>query len=257
MNTNATNESTEGLLSRAAAFRVLASGAMYPDAQRKQGLLQELSAVIRSASALDQAQAAALTKLEHAWAVADEDSLIEEYSRLFFGNDAIVPHETAYGNTGRSTELADISGFYLAFGFDQRADQREVPDYLSMELEFYSLLLLKQAYALVQGWPDKFDITRDAAKAFLADHLGRWTGAVRERAAERQAASTYGILFETIAEFVQQECQTLAVRPAPLVCGGPDFMQDAAFVCPMEQATHVGAGASTQNPISKSAISLR
>ena len=239
-----TNESTEDLLSRAAAFRVLASGAMYPDAQCKQDLLQELSAAIRSASALGQARAAALAVLEHAWAVADEDSLIEEYSRLFIGNDAIVPHETAYGNTGRSAELADISGFYLAFGFDLRADQREVPDYLSMELEFYSLLLLKQAYALVQGWPDKFDITRDAAKAFLADHLGRWTGAARARAVERQAAPTYGLLFETIADLVQRECQAFAVQPAPLVCGGPDFMQAASFVCPMEQVsveTHTGA----------------
>ena len=236
MNTSATNESTEGLLSRAAAFRVLASGAMYPDAQLKQGLLQELSAVIRYASALGHAQAAALAKLERAWAVADGDSLIEEYSRLFIGNDAIVPHETAYGNTGRSAELADISGFYLAFGFDLREDQREVPDYLSMELEFYSLLLLKQAYALEQGWSDKFDITRDAAKAFLADHLGRWTGAVRERAAARQAAPAYEILFETIAGLVQHECRTLAVQPAPLMCGGPDFMQEPAFVCPMEEA---------------------
>ena len=233
------NESTEGLLSRAAAFRVLASGAMYPDAQLKQGLLQELT-MIRSAPALGHAQAAALAKLERAWAVADEDSLIEEYSRLFIGNDAIVPHETAHGNIGRGAELADINGFYLAFGFDLRVDQHEVPDYLGMELEFYSLLLLKQAYALEQGWPDKFAIARDAAKAFLADHLGRWTGAVRERAAERQAAPAYGILFESIAEFVQHECRTLAVQPAPLMCGGPDFMQAAAFVCPMEEAARDG-----------------
>lgn len=243
-----TNELTGDLLSRAAAFRVLAGGAMYPDAQLKQDLLQELSTVIRSASAQNHVPVAALTKLEHAWTVADEDSLIEEYSRLFIGNDAIVPHETAYGNTGRSAELADISGFYLAFGFDQREDQREVPDYLNMELEFYSLLLLKQAYALVQGWPDKFEITRDAAKAFLADHLGRWVTSLCERAAERQAAPAYRVLFETIAELVRHECQTLAVQPAPLICGGPDFMQDASFVCPMEQASaETPAGAASTN----------
>ncbi|MCR4300765.1 MAG: molecular chaperone TorD family protein [Sulfuricaulis sp.] len=248
MNTNATNESTEGLLSRAAAFRVLAGGAMYPDAQFKQGLLQELSAVIGSAPAPGPVQTTALAKLERAWAGVDEDSLIEEYSRLFIGGDAIVLHETAYGNTGRSAELADINGFYLAFDFDLREGQHEVADHLGMELEFYSLLLLKQAYALEQGWQDKFDIARAAAKAFLADHLGRWVDTVRERAAERQAAPAYGILFETIAELVQHECQTLMVQPAPLICGGPDFMQAASFVCPMEQAsaaTHAGGAAST------------
>ena len=83
----------------------------------------------------------------------------------------------------------------------------------------------------------QFDIARDATKAFLADHLGRWVDTVRERAAARQAAPAYRILFETIAELVQHECQALAVRPAPLMCSGPDFMQDASFVCPMEQAS--------------------
>ena len=49
----------------------------------------------------------------------------------------------------------------------------EAADHLDMELEFYSPLL-KQAYALEQGWQDKSEIARDAASAFLADHLGRW-----------------------------------------------------------------------------------
>lgn len=245
-----TNELTEGLLSRAAVFRVLASGAIYPEASFKQRILQELSAVIHSAPALDYAQVTALANLRRVWADTDEDSLIKEYSRLFIGNDAIVPRETAYGNTGRSAELADISGFYLAFGFDLREDQREVPDYLSVELEFYSLLLIKQAYALEQDWLDKFDITRNAAKAFLADHLGRWVGKVCERAIEHQAAPIYKSLFEIISAAVQRECQALAVRPTPLICDGPDFMQDAAFVCPMEQAA-------TQTPAGEAAAELK
>lgn len=254
-----TNDEITSLIRRAALLRLLAAGFLYPDAEFKQRLLQDIAAMPAD-------DAPALAALERAWAVADEESLkaqsghpwpaplasvlsaTDEYSRLFIGGDAVVLHETTYSGTGRSAELADINGFYLAFGFDLRAGQHEVADHLGMELEFYSLLLLKQAYALEQDWQDKFEITRDAAKAFLADHLGRWIDKVHERAIERQAAPIYRILFEAIAAAVQRECQAFAVRPAPLMCSGPDFMQDAAFVCPMEQSsadTQAGAGAAT------------
>ncbi len=260
------NDDITGLIRRAALLRLLAAGFLYPDAALKQRLLKDIAAMPAGDAA-----APALAALERAWSMADEESLTDEYSRLFIGGDAVVLHETTYSGTGRSTELADINGFYLAFGFDLRAGQHEVADHLGVELEFYSLLLLKQAYALEQGWQDKFEITRDAAKAFLADHLGRWVDSVRERAAARQAAPAtamdggsagnagssfrptamdggsagnagssfrlYQALFEAAAAAVQRECQTLAVQPAPLMCSGPDFMQNAAFVCPMEQAS--------------------
>lgn len=219
------------LIRRAALLRLLAAGFLYPDAALKQRLLRDITGM-----PADDVAAPALAALERAWAMADEESLTEEYSRLFIGGDAIVLHETTYSSTGRSAELADINGFYLAFGFDLREGRHEVADHLGVELEFHSLLLLKQAYALEQGWPDKFEIARDAAKAFLADHLGRWVDSVRERAAARQAAPVYRILFEAVADAVQRECQALAVRPAPLMCSGPDFMQEPAFVCPMEEA---------------------
>ena len=255
-----TNDENANLIRRAALLRLLAAGFLYPDAALKQRLLQDIAAM-----PADDAAASELAALEHAWAMASEESLMEEYSRLFIGGDAVVLHETSYSGTGRSTELADINGFYLAFGFDLREGQHEVADHLGVELEFYSLLLLKQAYALEQGWQDKFEITRDAAKAFLADHLGRWVDSVRERAAARQAAPAtamdggsagnagssfrlYQALFEAAAAAVQRECQTLAVQPAPLMCSGPDFMQDASFVCPMEHASaepSAGVGVST------------
>lgn len=227
-----TNDESAGLIRRAALLRLLAAGFLYPDVELQQRLLQDIAAM-----PTDDAAASALAALECAWSMADNDMLTEEYSRLFIGGDAVVLHETTYSGTGRSTELADINGFYLAFGFDLRAGQHEVADHLGVQLEFYSLLLLKQAYALEQGWQDKFEIARDAAKAFLADHLGRWVGSVCERAATRQAAPVYQTLFEAVAAAVQRECQAFAVRPAPLMCSGPDFMQDPSFVCPLDAAT--------------------
>lgn len=224
------HDDNANLIRRAAMLRLLAAGLLYPDAALKQRLLQDIAAMPAD-------DAPVLVALERVWAMASDESLTDEYSRLFIGGDAIVLHETSYSGTGRSTELADINGFYLAFGFDLREGQHEVADHLGVQLEFCSLLLLKQAYAQAQGWPDKFEIARDATKAFLADHLGRWVGKVYERAVERQAAPVYQTLFEAVAAAVQRECQALAVRPAPLMCSGPDFMQDASFVCPMGSAS--------------------
>ena len=223
------NEESAALIRRAALLRLLAAGFLYPDAALQQRLLRDIAAMPAD-------DAPALAALKRAWAMADEESLTDEYSRLFIGGDAVVLHETTYSGTGRSTELADINGFYLAFGFDLREGQHEVADHLGVQLEFYSLLLLKQAYAQEQGWQDKFEIARDAAKSFLTDHLGRWVDSVCERAVARRAAPVYQTLFEAVAFAVQRECQMFAVRPAPLMCSGPDFMQDAAFVCPMEHA---------------------
>ncbi|MCI0435980.1 MAG: molecular chaperone TorD family protein, partial [Gemmatimonadetes bacterium] len=108
------NDTTEGLLSRAAIFHLSATGLAYPGAALKARLLDTLTRM----APRDAGIAPALDRLAQAWAAVDEDALIEEYSRLFIGSDAVVLHETAYSNTGRSAELADISGFYLAFGFD-------------------------------------------------------------------------------------------------------------------------------------------
>lgn len=238
-----TNNEVFSLVHRASLLRRLAAALLYPDAGAGSTRL------LRDIAAIPADDMPVLAALQRAVAMTDEESLREEYSRLFIGADAIVLHETSYTGTGRSTELADISGFYLAFGFDLREGQHEVADHLGMQLEFHSLMLLKQAYALEQGWQDNYEIARAATCAFLADHLGRWVDKVQERASERQAAPIYRILFEAIATCMRRECQLFAVQPAPLMCSGPDFMQDAAFVCPMEQvSTGTPSGAARGEP---------
>lgn len=235
-----THTEITNLIGRAALLRVLAIGLLYPNKEFKHKLLDAIAALPTETSTTH------VTTLQLALLLADDEALTDEYSRLFIGGDAIMLHETSYSSTGRSTELADISGFYLAFGFDLRDDQHEIADQLGVELEFQSLLLLKLAYALELGWEDKFEITLEAAKAFLADHLGRWIGSVVARAVERQATPMYLALFEAIHDAVQRECQAFAAQPAPLMCSGPDFMQDAEFICPMEHTTETPPSANIE-----------
>lgn len=66
--------------------------------------------------------------------------------------------------------LADISGFYRAFGV--KICVGEKADHIAAELEFMHLLLLKELAA-----PDKekAKICRDAQKKFLREHILRWS----------------------------------------------------------------------------------
>ena len=62
------------------------------------------------------------------------------------------PYETEYHPSSepffRSQEMADVAGFYRAFGLETAQAARERPDYLGLELEFMAFLLLKKRLAL-------------------------------------------------------------------------------------------------------------
>lgn len=64
--------------------------------------------------------------------------------------------------------LADIAGFYRAFGLNAVGER---VDHISVELEFMSFLLIKEALA-----PDKekAEICMDALKKFFNEHIVTW-----------------------------------------------------------------------------------
>jgi putative dimethyl sulfoxide reductase chaperone len=96
--------------------------------------------------------------------------------RRVFGATGSLCYETEYGlphEFRQSQELADINGFYRAFGFALARDIRERPDHLAVELEFMHVLALKEATARRR---EEVEICIDAQRKFLADHLGQWIG---------------------------------------------------------------------------------
>src|SRR5262249_3835122 len=82
------------------------------------------------------------------------DGLETEYQRVF----GLVlarecpPYETEYHSSAepffRSQQLADIAGFYRAFGLETSQAEPERLDHLALELEFLAVLLLKKRLAL-------------------------------------------------------------------------------------------------------------
>lgn len=164
-------------LHRAALYRALARGFSHPRAT-------DWEAFIAPWRDLEQAGldwpfsapeliAAACRQLN----AAGQEATDNETFRLFGPAAAATPHETAYGDPGRlmakAAHLADIAGFYRAFGLAPRSGgETNLEDHLTMELEFMSQLNAKEALALDEGWDDHLATTREAQQSFLRDHLG-------------------------------------------------------------------------------------
>jgi TorA maturation chaperone TorD len=71
--------------------------------------------------------------------------------------------------------LADLAGFFAAFGLELDPGSGERQDHLAVELEFLSFLAAKEAYALEHQLDTaELELGRTAQGAFLREHAGRW-----------------------------------------------------------------------------------
>lgn len=113
-----------------------------------------------------------------------------EHDRLFEGGVSCPPNETAYIRRDKGAILADLNGFYHAFGFDPAAEVGEKPDHIVTELQFAALLLVMAARAAAGGRDEDEATTRRALFLFAADHLGAWIDIFGQRlgAVARQPA---------------------------------------------------------------------
>ena len=105
---------------------------------------------------------------------SDLMTLAGEYERLFGPAGLCPPYEGLYEpDPFRETrELADIAGFYAAFGAEASGPARERPDHVGCELEFLAFLALRRATS--DGGDPAAETAKAAEDAFLESHLGRW-----------------------------------------------------------------------------------
>jgi DMSO reductase family type II enzyme chaperone len=227
-------------LARSGFYRLLALGFRYPE----DGSLEEFTRVRDLFAAGDwpfPAVDAGLLPAE----VPAAATLTDEYLRLFDRKCACSLYESEYGMGNKaftkSRDLADISGFYKAFGMELAEETTDLYDHLAVELEFMSVLALKAAYARNEGLTEGLDVTVAAAKDFLQDHLGRWVSHFCDRLEETSAEPFYTALARLTRAFVASDCAELEVTPLPLarmMGGTPPAADDQdELVCPMAAGT--------------------
>lgn len=144
------------------------------------------------------------------------ESLRSGYIDIFDKGAGSVPlYETEYGRARamvKGQELADLAGFYKAFGLDPSAS-KEMIDHICVELEFYALLLLKERALSDKGDVVGVSIVQDARKKFLADHLGRFAQEIAKQPKVNESAF-FQAVFSWCGDLVAKECRLLDVEVA-------------------------------------------
>lgn len=108
----------------------------------------------------------------------------ERVHQLIFGlvmTKLCPSYETEYCSwkdaTHQAQELADIGGFYRAFGIQPNRAAPERMDHVSLEIEFIALLIEKERVAermVEENTSDCIDVCRNARQSFVRDHAGWW-----------------------------------------------------------------------------------
>ena len=135
--------------------------------------------------------------------LSDRAALAEEYTRLFIRPE-VAPYETTHAGErgamgGKMQMLADIAGFYRAFGFEVGIDRS---DHLVPELEFVALLYVKEAYARLSQEDEGAEVCATTRDKFLREHLLTWLPAFHDdvqKAARHPAYAALASLVKAVA----------------------------------------------------------
>jgi len=195
----------------------------------------------------------AWSRLQYAWEAArDTDTperLHDTYCELFVNlhpGAGVPPYETEYTSGTndflKNQDLADLMGFYRAFGLDLGQGERlsERPDHIAVELEFLHFLCWKEAFACTKAVAEHIEVCQDAERKFLRDHLGRWVDGFTERVEGSTREEFFLAIASLLRKAVRQEAALLEVTPEPLQClpvlpatPGNSMDCELGFSCPL------------------------
>ncbi|MBI3244687.1 MAG: molecular chaperone TorD family protein [Chloroflexi bacterium] len=234
---------TEIAIRRAQVYRFLADVFLYPtenwleDLPLLADIVRDLNAPALEVGRLDCGGDFGILD----FGIWDFPALQAEHRRAF-GLTGSLCYETEVGlphEFRQSQEMADIAGFYRAFGFNLGGKVRERPDHLSAELEFMHILALKEAYAAERDVLEHVEICIDAQSKFLQEHLGQWIGLFADSLKQSATGGPFVALARFASTFVLADAKRLGVtveqrplagiKPTPLV---PEISCEA---CPVTE----------------------
>ncbi len=169
-----------------------------------------------------------------------------ECARSLSGDRPGLPYSQVLGGTGSCADgevshrpampsgmiLADLAGFYQAFGFFELARAGEKPDHISVELEFVAFLFAKEAHALASGEVEAAAVVREAREGFFRHHLAVWVASFAAAVESRDPHGFFAGGARAAVRAVGEETTVespghIAVSPdTPVECGGCPAVQE-------------------------------
>ena len=198
----------DALWVRGSTYAVLAWAFAYPE----QETVEYLRGCAEEISGEDETVARLRDVLEDVKSL-DEEELQRQHTALFNPSGGLVPHELNYREFqdafARAQELADIRGFYRAFGVKPT---QERCDHVTAELGFMHYLVVKEKYAEHEQSAANAEQCRQARGKFFREHLNKWIPSFIEEVracADESAAPFYVQLTEVLNIFMRSEREDL------------------------------------------------
>ncbi len=139
----------------------------------------------------------------------DPEGFRLEQTRLFSLGQG-RPYEASYdAEIRRLALIADVAGFYRAFGLEVTGDR---PDFLVAELQFLSYLAVLEERARLSGEQEHREIAREARKGFLTGHAGRWLPAFAAHLASTSRMPFYADLASLLVRVARADARDLGVQ---------------------------------------------
>lgn len=210
-------------LARSLAYRALAAAFRHPG-----GFADDLAttadAARRAAAPLPEPVAEAVAGLAVASRGLTAAGLAGAQAAAF-GHVAVPDcplYETACGPTDAFRQpqtLADLHGFYRAFGVVLARGAGERADHLAVELEFMHFLAFREAWAREYHGDEQVAVLLDAQHRFLEHHLGAWAP-VAARAVVARADGALGAAGRLLERLLDWELAERGLTAAPAGAGG-------------------------------------
>ena len=227
----------ERALARAACYRALALAFSYPTEAVTAELRDAFELTRMAGEVLDDRTRATFRDAQSALEGVTQSGLEREYQHVFtlsYSEDCPL-YETAFSARHlfqQAQQQADLAGWYHAFGVRGRVER---PDHLAVELEFAYLLALKEGRARNLGEKDHIQMSRDASRTFLREHLARWAPLIAHRVAVTGADTWYEAAAVALDAFIAGEEKLLRLGTVPRFRDEPLLIADepGEMTCPI------------------------
>ena len=134
------------------------------------------------------------------------DDLLVEYAKLFVGPFELkaAPYGSVYLEGGKvmGESTVKVLELYKEEGLAMDADFTDLPDHITVELEFMYYLAFKEVEALEEKNTEKAAYYLDARESFQQNYLAKWVGPFCRKIKEGTDNEFYNALADCLAAFM-------------------------------------------------------